>query len=64
MTDWQLDNISVDTLRNDGVEYVVDINGERHFLSEREADTLMGELSMCGAKNPNHGRYRKHERGG
>lgn len=65
MTDWQLDNINVDTLhRDDGNEYVVEINGEKHILSEREADTLKGELSISGVKNPNKGRYNKSQRHG
>lgn len=62
MSDWRLENIDVDRIHQD--EFVVDINGERHILTEREADTLMGELSVYGAVNPNKGRYKAYKRKG
>jgi len=66
MTNWRRDDIHVDTLhREDGNILVLEIDGQRHFLSEQKADALVGELSISGARNPNRGsRYRLSERSG
>lgn len=63
MANWSHENISVDSIKiNDVTEFVVEIRGERFILSEREADALMGEISIYGGKNPNRRRYDKINR--